>query len=129
MFKFSGNCRSRRDDVSNRIVVYTPFPVRHAMRTSTSITLFLRKSKSGCEPNRGVSMLRRRCLLVRVLPAGTARRSKPASFGLAFGLAHQPMLWHAEIRHCQVEANLYDFQARSTNGKTGNQQVSSCPGW
>src|SRR5947209_16286306 len=30
--------------------------------------------------------------------------------------------------HCQVEADLYDFQAHSTNSRTVNQQVSSCPG-
>jgi hypothetical protein len=30
--------------------------------------------------------------------------------------------------HCKVEGNLYDFQARSTNVKTANQQVSSSPG-
>jgi hypothetical protein len=29
---------------------------------------------------------------------------------------------------CQVDASLYDFQARSTNARTANQQVSSCPG-
>jgi glyoxylase-like metal-dependent hydrolase (beta-lactamase superfamily II) len=30
--------------------------------------------------------------------------------------------------HCQVEANLYEFQPRSTDARTANQQVSSCPG-
>jgi integrase-like protein len=31
--------------------------------------------------------------------------------------------------HCQVEANLCCFQARSTSARTANQQVNRCPGW
>jgi hypothetical protein len=54
------------------------------------------------------------------------RPSDSLSDDTSFHVGIGPADWASG--YCQVEANLYGFQARSTNARTANQQVSSCPG-